>query len=45
MSTVSLTPHAALRIDGARLWNSLMELAQIGATPKGGGMPLGAHRA
>jgi len=36
MSTVSLTPHAALRIDGARLWNSLMELAQIGATPKGG---------
>ena len=36
MSTVSLTPHAALRIDGARLWNSLMELAQIGATKKGG---------
>ncbi len=27
---------AALRIDGARLWQSLMELAQIGATPKGG---------
>ena len=25
-----------LRINGARLWNSLMELAQIGATPKGG---------
>ena len=25
-----------LRIDGKRLWNSLMELAQIGATPKGG---------
>jgi N-carbamoyl-L-amino-acid hydrolase len=25
-----------LRIDGARLWASLMELAQIGATPKGG---------
>ena len=25
-----------LRIDGARLWRSLMELAQIGATPKGG---------
>ncbi len=26
----------AVRIDGERLWNSLMELAQIGATPKGG---------
>ena len=25
-----------LRIDGARLWRSLMELAQIGATSKGG---------
>jgi len=25
-----------LRIDGARLWASLMELAAIGATPKGG---------
>ena len=25
-----------LRIDGARLWDSLMELAKIGATPKGG---------
>jgi N-carbamoyl-L-amino-acid hydrolase len=25
-----------LRIDGHRLWASLMELAQIGATPKGG---------
>ena len=25
-----------LRIDGQRLWASLMELAQIGATPKGG---------
>ena len=25
-----------LRIDGERLWGSLMELAQIGATPKGG---------
>src|SRR4051812_32953743 len=24
------------RIDGARLWDSLMEMAQIGATPKGG---------
>ena len=26
----------ALRVDGPRLWRSLMELAQIGATPKGG---------
>lgn len=26
----------ALRVDGARLWQSLMDLAQIGATPKGG---------
>jgi N-carbamoyl-L-amino-acid hydrolase len=25
-----------LRIDGARLWKSLMDLAKIGATPKGG---------
>ncbi|XTZ37364.1 Zn-dependent hydrolase [Salmonella enterica] len=25
-----------LRIDGERLWQSLMDLAQIGATPKGG---------
>lgn len=27
---------AELRIDGDRLWRSLMELAQIGGTPKGG---------
>src|SRR5437870_2596504 len=27
---------AALRVDGARLWRSLMDLAKIGATPKGG---------
>src|SRR5258706_11738045 len=26
----------SLRIDAKRLWNSLMELARIGATPKGG---------
>ena len=26
----------AVRVDGARLWQSLMDLAQIGATPKGG---------
>jgi N-carbamoyl-L-amino-acid hydrolase len=25
-----------LRINGTRLWNAIMELAQIGATPKGG---------
>jgi hypothetical protein len=24
-----------LRVDGQRLWNSLMEMAKIGATPKG----------
>jgi N-carbamoyl-L-amino-acid hydrolase len=28
--------QATLRVDGARLWRSLMDLAQIGATPKGG---------
>ncbi len=27
---------AGLRVDGERLWAALMELAQIGATPKGG---------
>ncbi len=27
---------SALRINGERLWQSLMDLAQIGATPKGG---------
>lgn len=27
---------ASLRVDGARLWESLMALARIGATPKGG---------
>lgn len=32
----SPTNTAALRINGQRLWDSLMELAQIGATPKGG---------
>jgi N-carbamoyl-L-amino-acid hydrolase len=25
-----------IKVDGSRLWNSLMELARIGATPKGG---------
>lgn len=28
--------HSVLRVDGQRLWNSLMELAKIGATEKGG---------
>ena len=31
---------AALRIDGARLWQSLMDLAQIGATAKDGAVQL-----
>ena len=30
------SPDSSLRVDGARLWLSLMELAKIGATPKGG---------
>ena len=30
------TPIDALRINGPRLWDSLMELAKIGATKKGG---------
>ena len=34
MSTTTST--ADLRINGERLWAALMELAQIGATPKGG---------
>jgi N-carbamoyl-L-amino-acid hydrolase len=34
-STIVATP-ADLRINGARLWDSLMQLAQIGATDKGG---------
>jgi len=32
--TLSATPN--LSVDGDRLWRSLMELAEIGATPKGG---------
>ena len=28
--------HSHLRVNGQRLWQSLMDLAQIGATPKGG---------
>lgn len=30
------TRHLPLRVDGQRLWQSLMDLAEIGATPKGG---------
>jgi N-carbamoyl-L-amino-acid hydrolase len=26
----------SIRVDGVRLWQSLMDLARIGATPKGG---------
>ncbi|SCB93753.1 N-carbamoyl-L-amino-acid hydrolase [Kosakonia oryzendophytica] len=37
---ISTTPYKTdtrdLRINGERLWQSLMDLAQIGATPKGG---------
>jgi N-carbamoyl-L-amino-acid hydrolase len=29
-------PTAAMRIDGERLWCSLMQMAEIGATPRGG---------
>ena len=37
MKTKPLPAHLeSLRIDGDRLWASLMELAKIGATPKGG---------
>jgi len=36
MQAHDMPAHAGLRIDGARLWNSLMELARIGATEKGG---------
>ena len=31
-----LKPQAPLAINGKRLWDSLMEMAKIGATPKGG---------
>ena len=36
MDTKTETGIDHLRIDGERLWDSLMELAKIGATPKGG---------
>ena len=31
-----MTDLSNIRIDGGRLWDSLMEMAKIGATPKGG---------
>lgn len=31
-----MQPDSNLKIDGDRLWSSLMEMARIGATPKGG---------
>ena len=36
MNPSAKTDIETLRINGDRLWSSLMELAQIGATPKGG---------
>ena len=36
MSSATATDISALRINGERLWASLMELAKIGATQKGG---------
>ena len=36
MSTATLIDIESIRINGDRLWASLMELAQIGATAKGG---------
>jgi N-carbamoyl-L-amino-acid hydrolase len=36
MTASTVTEIHSLRIDGNRLWDALMELARIGATPKGG---------
>ncbi|WP_354504790.1 Zn-dependent hydrolase [Limibacillus sp. MBR-115] len=36
MMSEEALPNKNLRIDGTRLWRSLMEMAEIGATPKGG---------
>jgi N-carbamoyl-L-amino-acid hydrolase len=36
MTTATALDISTVRINGERLWASLMELAQIGATPKGG---------
>ncbi|MGS0466076.1 hypothetical protein ACU8V3_01970 [Cobetia marina] len=35
-STQDVLDTLALRVDGKRLWDALMTLAEIGATPKGG---------
>ena len=35
-TTTEKTDIRQLRVNGERLWDSLMELARIGATPKGG---------
>ena len=35
-SPASAPSGGNLRVDGARLWDALMEMAKIGATPKGG---------
>ena len=34
--TQQILDSLALRVDGKRLWDALMTLAEIGATPKGG---------
>jgi len=36
MTEITQSNYPALRINGERLWNRLMEMARIGATPKGG---------
>ncbi len=36
MDSAKIPTGSNLRIDGDRLWDSLMEIAEIGATPKGG---------
>jgi N-carbamoyl-L-amino-acid hydrolase len=36
MNAALQTPVELARVNGRRLWDSLMEMAQIGATPKGG---------
>src|SRR5580698_3974410 len=37
MNTASETElTTSIRVNGSRLWDSLMEMAKIGATPKGG---------
>ena len=36
MTIATATDISSIRINGERLWASLMELAKIGATPKGG---------